>query len=79
MSFSDAARRISQSMYPGASSRRAAVRVGAFRLQVGVGIVAVGQLDHLHLEAFLEQHVEALARRLLPRVVLVEVHAPRGR
>ena len=59
---------------PGASSsaRRYASAPSAFRKVSGSW--PSRQLDHVDLEPFLEQHVEALARRLLPGLVLVEVH-----
>ena len=48
VSFSAAARRISHSMAGGRRVEPLAVGVAALRLQEGVGIVAGGQLDHVH-------------------------------
>ena len=41
--------------------------------------MALGQLHDPHAQALLEQHLEALARRLLPGLVLVEVEDDRLR
>ena len=60
----------------GLRGRIEALRVGAapLLLQERVGVVARGQLHHVHAQALLHEHVQALPCRLLPRVVLVEVH-----
>ena len=50
-----------------------AIGVAARRLHEAVGVVPLRQLDHRHAQPFFEQHVEALARGLLSRLVLVEV------
>ena len=72
---SDRARRISQSMDPGASSRRRryASAPSAFRKRVGV--VALGQLDHAAPCKPSSSSTSRLLRAAFcPAVVLVEVH-----
>ena len=74
VSFSAAARRISHSMASGACVEALAVGVGAVRLQEAVGVVAVGQLDHLHAQPSSSRMSRLLRAAFWPAVVLVEVH-----
>ena len=67
-------RRISHSMAGGAASSRSRYASAPCAFKKVSGSSPVGQLDDVDAQALLEQHVEALARRLLARLVLVEVH-----